>query len=816
MKFTGIKTSFKGGMVSRRLVGRQKEGELVSSVEKMENYIIDRVGGAVRRGGLDCPVVQPFINSGDFVASYDTYPKVSSVACKYFAVKLRGREFVFRFDTTKPFNGIKTTANPTSSADFQSTFLNVIEPSLSQSNGYYPKVRVYAPYYTGTLGAGNMELMTNFNFAQGAPLVSTYLQDYLNTQYPVPVQMIKVTDSTVVFSCSSGISFSVTLASVPATTYTSSSSEHFLVLPYFVSVKSLFSLVGISAVSASYKIPIRPTTFPFNVLNSNTSYTINTAVVAGQSGGATADNVLSNAGNILVYTIDVPKDICLNASTGVPGNSQALEGKFLLLPLAATPANDVCFFICKYYSEPVVGTYRYIGIKITGGAPTAATSQWRLSAFGGETHPKAINYGFERLMYGNAGLETSKWWAAAIHPSSLTDFQSFMGFCLGQDATSDVSGMQYEGITQPKINDANYVPANDVNRYGFSSVVPNLAAINFISSRRKIHFGTIDGETQAELVGDSFAKLSYSQISVRTNSASYGRIALGDGKFFYLSNDGKDIRSISTEDKFYESQDELISTALEGIGLIFTKIVWFEKLNSVIALTSTSRVFLISVHADTQIKAVSEFVSVLPVLDIMATQTSLYMTVSSGGYQHLVKYRHDIVNAGDFSVTSTGLEHVPANSNLNAMCLSSSFNVLWNGTLYTATVNASGVATFPFSEALITALLPAYCYVNKVTAKIKSLPIDEGVQGGTAVGDAHRIDQLELMVDNSGPFKAGTEGGSLYTVEGLSLATMSTKYVKFDFPQTSADENHFYLETDNPTPVNISGVAYRGKSDSGV
>ena len=839
MKFTGFKTSFKGGMVSRRLVGRQKEGELVSSVEKMENFNVDRVGGAVKRGGLTLPRLQPFINANDDVITYDSTIKADTVATVSFAVNLKGREFVLTFDTTKAINAITKTADPTAEADFQSTFLQVTEHAYPTSGpSYKANVRTFAPYYTGTLGAGNMEAMTNFDFAQGGSPVDTYIRANLNDQIPTPIQMTKVTDATVVFSCDASVSFSVTLTNIPATTYTSAAKEYFIILPYFVNVRAFFANIGVSAAAAAnYYCPIRPTNFPWNVINTNPNFTVAFAVVAGQTGPSTADSILANAGDKFLCTLDFPSDVCVN-KIGQPANQGSLEGRFVSIPLATDNTKDVIFFITKYYSTPSAGVFRFVAIRVIGGTPLNNSSLWKLSTFGGGdgyqtySHPKVVDYSFGRLVYGNAGAQTSKWWASGVHPSSLTDFQGFMGFSLGQDLTSDVSHMNYEGITQPKLNDAAYVPATDVNRYGFSSSSANLSTINFITSRRKIHIGTIEGETQAELSQNSFAKLDFAQISVRTNSAEYYSIAKGDGKFFYISNGGKDIRSISTEDKYYESQDELMTTALEGLGIIFKKLVWYEKANAIVALTTTGRVFFITSHEDTQIKAISEFTSQFTILDICGTNANLYFVVAYNGYQFLSRYLVrqrtaltayvDSDNAGDFAVTYPATTDDPISYvNIFAFFKGQTIYALFKGVLYSIPISNAynGVqagVVLPFDISTASYTYPVFFFGKKVTAKIKTLPIDEGGQGGTAVGDSHRIDQLELLVDNTGPFKAGTEGGTLYDVEGLTLSPLSTKYVKFDFPQTSDDENHLYLETDNPTPVNIAGVAYRGKSDPGV
>lgn len=823
MKYNTLKATFKNGMVSPRLRGREKEGDLTSSVEKIENFYIDKIGGAVKRGGIQAPQMQPFLNTNDASSRYDPYPIASSVDTTFFAVNLRGREYIFRFNNSKAFNSINGTGASNDSSFYQSDWLTVIDPlgDVSTSslglNYYYQKVRPFAPY---TDPSAPPFMISYLQWCYAAPYTQAdrgFMQEYLNTTV-VPTQMAKVSDATVVFT-SDKFSFTVTLTEEliyeGGINLNGAKQSVFLVLPYFVNVRQFVSKM----LSGATLCPVQPLNFPFNPVNTNTSSGfVNLIVVAGQTGAVTANGVLTSSGDVLNYVLRVTRAMVM--VEGVEDPSQ-LVGKFISIP-DATNVRDVVFFITKFYRYN--GSFvEFFCLRVTGGVPEASSTRWRVSTFGGNSHPKAVSYSFGRLMYGNAGVEESKWWASGIHPSNITNFQGFLGYSLTQDATSDVSGMLNEGIATPTITDQ--------FRYGFVGQVPNLAPISFIESRRRIHFGTLAGECQLTIGNSGFAKYSYEEYIIRSNSASLFPTTRGDGKIFYIANYGRDIRFISTEDKDYESIDGLITTGLEGLGFTYNKILWFEKLSAIIARTDDNRIFLMTLHEDTQIKAISEFVFDLDVVDYCISLDNLYFAYDLDNFRHISKFlptvsspsdpRNEVELGGDMAICYPSITGELWYEDLYPFFLGENVYLFYNGVEYTIAVPAlydgtHGSITLPVDISAATVDNPAFFYGKKVTAKIRTMPISEGGGNDSAVGDVTRVDRVLIQVDNSGPFRIGNEGGTIYDAEGVQLSPLSTKYVKYDMPQSPDIENHLYIETDKPTPLNISGVAYRGVSNNGA
>jgi hypothetical protein len=824
MKYTTLKATFKNGMVSPRLRGREKDGDITSAAEKIENFTVDRIGGLVKRGGIQMPQKQPFNNVSDDSFRYDSSPIADTVDTTYFAVNLRGREFIFRFNKTKAFNQIVNEINPSTQDHIQSDFLSVIDPAT----GDYQRCRPYAMYSVGSLGGINGQVdLTAFNRSQGP--VTTELAYYLRQVYPSPTHMVKVTDSTVVFTCGSSrnnisnISFTVSLINLPTVGGgVPTTEEVFVILPYFVNVRAFVANLGMGTPDPNYLIPILPLNFPFNAVNTRNSFRVSVSLYGGQSGTDTADGFLAYTGDKLAWELTIPKAACLGLIDNVAyTDPDSVLGKFIIIPDTSN-LRDVCFFITRFTAS-FGDDYKFSTIKITGGVPELTSPKWRLSTFGGQTHPRTAAYCFGRLMYGNAGIERAKWWASGVHPSNPTNFQGFLGRSLTQDATSDVSRMLNEGIATPGVT--------DLFRYGFSEQVPNLGAISFIESRRRIHFGTLEGECQAEISSNNFTRLTYSQYIIRSNSATLHPGTRGDGKIFYIANYGRDIRFLSTEDKDYESVDGLVTTALEGYDIIFNKILWVEKLGAIVARTTLNRFFLITLHEDTQIKAITEFISELDIVDFCISVDNLFFAYNYKGYRHVSKFLpttsnpnsllNDVYLGGDLSVCFPSVTGELRYGNIYAHFIGESVYLFYNGIEYTINVplaydgDPDSIA-LPVDISGATVTNPAFFYGKKITAKLRSMPITDGGGNDSAVGDVTRVDRVLVQVDGSGPFRIGNENGTIYDAEGVQLLPLSTKYVKFDMPQSPDIENHLYIETDKPTPLNISGVAYRGLSNNGA
>jgi hypothetical protein len=104
---------------------------------------------------------------------------------------------------------------------------------------------------------------------------------------------------------------------------------------------------------------------------------------------------------------------------------------------------------------------------------------------------------------------------------------------------------------------------------------------------------------------------------------------------------------------------------------------------------------------------------------------------------------------------------------------------------------------------------------KKYLSKLKTFPIEQGSQYGTAIGDVKRIHRGTALLYNSGKAKMGSDDSTLYDLEELNLTTMKTLNHKHDMPDSPDTLYQCVIQTDEPVPLNISGIALSGISHSG-
>jgi hypothetical protein len=123
------------------------------------------------------------------------------------------------------------------------------------------------------------------------------------------------------------------------------------------------------------------------------------------------------------------------------------------------------------------------------------------------------------------------------------------------------------------------------------------------------------------------------------------------------------------------------------------------------------------------------------------------------------------------------------------------------------------LSSLPFDYTEVSETYPAYVFSNFFKARLKTPPIAEGQNFGSSVGNVHRVDRISVMIDSSGPFRYGYNENETMPSEGVDINT--TKIVNIDFPSSPDVEQCVYIESEDPTPLNISGISLRGVSYSG-
>lgn len=807
MNFIDFLSSLKMGMVSPRLRGRLNEDGVKYSAETFKNFFIDKLGTGYKRFGIVLPLRQGINPDAPY---YDPGANTTMVT-------LATLDFGIEEEITLIIGGDA-------------------EAVTAYGSKTESKFKVILPFEnlldwraSGSIDSGLDNLITS-NIGNNFTRVSekTYV----------------VTDSN---------NFTISTITLADTRGIDGVNNVLFILPGFVNVRNFFANFN----RTTPLIPILPVNYPFNLMNGDPTMTINSREMAGQTGTAPVVKELTKKGDKFIWEIALSR----NFLQSTPGTSTGTYiGKFLILP-STDNSYDTVFLITGFLGGTTLGSFTYTAIQIVGGTPVQATSQWRMSTWGGVKNrfPKVSDYAFGRTFMGNILNLKSWYWVSGAHPQRINDFQCFMGFALKQDISAsttvvDVSKMEY-GTVQ----------SGDIDRFGFTDVAPIISPVNAMKAKKRMHILTEKGECQLQYES-SFSSSTFSQIKVRSNSCAptIQSSCEGDGKIFYISSEG--IRAISVEDADYESQDELITVALEGVDIKFVKIQWFEQASLLIALDSRGRLFSISCHEDTQIKASTLLDFPGKIWDFSCGKDSIWISIGDK-YDFTRKIVTKLIDLNKSADNLVGIRISPLDTNENKMLKWNSWDSVTRNlacdfyqysfdsvqdledklnlmvTLFSSlpdlpsiTIKVSkddgntwntytielpptipfNMSTLPFDpEEYTTRLL----YKSSFKSQIITQPVHAGGGASTPIGQIHRVDRALIQVESSGKFKVGgSEYGStptMYSVEGMSDTVLKTRYCVFDVPQSSNYEVFIHIESEDITPLNISGISLKGVSYAG-
>lgn len=858
-KFTRIINTFKNGLVSTRLRGSISDPSDSSSAEVLENFMVDRTGSIYKRPGTQLlssktyAAGTQYFNANflgnNYRISIDPNQYFNSVDSQYSSTSIlinEGEQATKVFGTGKAatcivawdhigtaisllvpsghgfvagntiiVSGLVNSSTPNNTPNGKYVITSVDPTHINYTSLAIPSgsntVNVDGGYVTLYSANGNSTdlYMWNgrYNTSTGA-FIDSGLSNYLHASLYIS-QFKNISERTVVFTCTNGFSFLISLLDYSTDALTI---RKFIIYPYFVSTVMLLNTLG-KYFGDTVSCPITPSNFPFNPINTNTLFIPTVAVQATQSGSTPVAGIVTKSTQEICCNVSFPLSIAQLA-----GGSYGLVGRFVSIPSAAT-TEDVIFFITGIIATTSTVEI-YSAIQCIGGVVSTVSSAWKISSWGDTNHPKVCGFAFGRLMYANTSANPSTWWSAAVHPNNIFYRQGFMTKNLLQDSNSDFSGINYQGVTISSISTPSLrTDISDIYRFGFYDVVPSLGNISWIASRRVIHIGTSNGENQLTVPGGNYSSATYSQMAFGTNSSPVAMSTDGDRKIFFLSKDGKDIRVIITEDKDFDSLDNLVTLALTGLNLIFTKIEWIDELHGLLCLTNTKRLFFLSSNSDTKIQAFSELVFTKEILGF----SGLRIFLKDGSTELTTILNTDLTVGGLFptalpihaDIYSYNIGALPDFSNYYSKSIK--IVIISNDKVYTyydfdVPSGPFLVSLLPFDSSLLTDET-VYIYTDSMTTKLKTLPIHEGAKFGSSVGDIQRVDRITVLVDNSGPFKYGPDEDNLMEVEGV--VSGDTKLVSIDFPQSPDKEIHVYIESSDPTPLNISGISLRGVSYSG-
>ena len=99
------------------------------------------------------------------------------------------------------------------------------------------------------------------------------------------------------------------------------------------------------------------------------------------------------------------------------------------------------------------------------------------------------------------------------------------------------------------------------------------------------------------------------------------------------------------------------------------------------------------------------------------------------------------------------------------------------------------------------------------TSKMQTLPIDTAGQAGAGIGDAVRIDRINIILYHSYTGKFGSDSANLEDI--VYPSTPYSGGLIFELPSTPDRLGQVIIETDTPYPLTVLGMTLRGDGNKG-
>lgn len=769
-------STFKSGKMSPNLLGRRDVEATNNACLTMENFIGNLDGSISTRNGFS--YVQE-IYSG--------------------ATDQRPNLFTLTLNNTKiwmSFSGIYGT--------------DYLKYGILEGEVFLPVEGVY--YYgaggTGTKHATFGTYWANANLLLGGSTSSglvSFIQSHLHAGFQ-PEQMSQITDNTVLFTGRNILPFYITYYDGAIFMY-----------PVFVNFITYIT----NKLTADTYIEIQPHLFPYGQENtiSSTNARISVYEAGLYTGAALVAGTITKQANIFLY--DIAFDITVGS--GYFENLPNLTGR--MLRVTNTDNTESAYLILgtsSNYTSTSTTKY-YKALRLVGGPMTTPslhqTTLWRLSEWGtyyskGDTtfpfnycYPKVVNQYRGRPFLANTNLQPDTLWASAINANDNFNIGIYSQTVLKQDAATNVSGLKYFNST-----------VLDGLAYELTLADGEAEEIQWMSSRRRIHLGTSNGEYQLTSNG-VFSYANIDVIKIGSIRSSYIQACSGDRKIIYIDSAGY-IRGISIEDKNYESEDINISIGYGKLEYVEGQVLtWSQKFNCLVYGNIIGVV-------DESTKTVS--FSELTIPGITNSNANIRYFGHSDGIFAVVSFQstdlnyHQLLFSMHYADKQDGVYDyaLPGREDSRAATLAVNkyiAEISRGGSFYYDTIDTyENKVDVPLDwDGAIGSLGYDYtaCYTLyfKRKAKLKSFPIEDKYAFGNSIGVISRWDKATIQFINSGKFYFGSEEDSLYPAEGLLDTDSRTAQVTLDFPNSPARQNHIIIETENHltlSGVNLRGVVY--------
>lgn len=761
--------------MSPRLLGRRDVDAVKNACLELENAVPGLDGTITHIGGFKYVNNLRSSNAG-----------VEPI--NFFSLRFNNKKLGISFSDSYGINYVKTM--PLSEDDGTS--------SLSITG-----IKYYG--FAGTGGYTDFGTYWNTQNISAGGATLTGLSDFIASLFMVyPTQYAQITDNTVLFTGRGIVPFYITYYD-----------GYLFVYPIWV---NFIQYITNKLETTSY-IEIQPTTVPYgeeNTLSASKVYLYNPGTYTGTH--LTTGTRISNSNTHLYYV--AVNDV---NSTSVFSKFPKLSGR--ILRVTNTDATESAYLILgetSAYTNPSYNRFykaiRLIGGTFDTGTTSHETSLWRLSQWGKDVSilsnspfPMVVCQHKGRPFLANTTLQPDTIWASAINDKDVFNIGTYSQTVLKQDVSTDVSGLKYFNSS-----------VLDRLAYELGLADGESEEIRWITSRRRMHLGTSNGEYQIT----TNAEFTYSKLEIiklGSIKSKFIQPASGDRKVIYMDYAGY-LRGISIEDKNYESEDVNLSVAYGKISpKYYDSITWSAEYNTVVVNDDTGKKSIIgAVDESTKTLAFSELTLPLGETivdegtgnDLYATSFKTYgdesgLIIVAENRDAIFDNFESFVNVKDYPymfVKNYSGDPVSTYEQFHFISLFIGKEI--------EVILQSGESLFIIPELGFDVALLGYvnseCLEIRVPIKmrIKSFPIEDKYPFGDSVGVISRWDKATIQYIYSGKFYVGSEDGNLLPVEGLTDSDRVTGQVSIDFPNSPDRQNHIIIESVNP--LTVSGVALRG------
>lgn len=803
-KFSAIKNTLQNGELSDKLVGRTDLNEYKNGAKLIQNFLPTRFGGAFKRTGLRYKAVSP-TGLGDKLPALIPFIDISGgsflIAPVYYQSAATGAAVVTIYVIDNDGNTLLT-QNTVGHSPYDS--------SINAETGWHyaqigrllflchrsRKIKPIQVSYNGTVFTATNTAISppyqtenqNANLVLTASSTTGFTRAFMKTGAGAETQFFKATNR---------VGFTIADIGVPN---------------YRVANASTTGQFQVFAVIVPLTPPdITPAT---NLITFTNHY-------------------LYDRDEVVFKGPDLPDPLVADTSYFV---KRIDANNFKLAATAATvpfgPYIDILDVGTGSFDLWGINTASAeINVEITlpGEVTAAGLISWQQGSWGGERGFPGTCCGFDqRLLFASNLVEIDTIWN-----SRKGNLLFFTQDKLIQDATTDVSGLNYFG------------PLASTDAFSYYPAADNINAITWMSSQRNLHIGTFSTEYIADYVNGVYGPPTSFEIRPQTFYGGTGVRAEKQGNTtLFIARSGKQLRDFSYSDNNGSNLSRDLSILADQLfahgfvsgeyqSLVFTQMCWQESESVLWLLTSLGS--LVSMTLDESGQAAGWARHVIGGSDVKVKSIcclpsgsgqsdELWLvverTVNSTTVQYIEKLTKPFENLL-YVNTSTADADLPVYLDSAVYVVQASSTTvpglshLEGEEVYCL---ADGVKQGPFtvSSGAITLtnaaekIIVGLAYVSK----IQTLPIEAGSIIGSAQILLKRVEQvlIKLYKSSGGQLAYGPRKYDLQ-YKGAVSGEPFTGDIDMPYHSTNAKDYRIDIEHSDPTPFNLLAIVMRGNTE---